>query len=239
MSEKYSKQAMLQFYHQLEKITAQITFELRDMQKLMSGEAENDFHGFEDNELFILQKTNSSIYEKMLKALNVLDFHFMQTFSNNPMNDENLEFFLQGDYMMRCKFASDERLLIAIPRLLKSRENRNQLKAFDTLWYYNLARFRDNDIPAKFTMKSTNMQFVHIYSTSTPKACICDNDNLYYKRIIDVICDVFLLPDNGIDCHLHYAAVQSDAVREGTYCVISDQNKSLLSINSLLNEWTN
>lgn len=67
-----------------------------------------------------------------------------------------------------------------------------------------------------------HLSFYHIYPCNFCKRLIKDNDNYDYKRCIDAITDALAITDDALRCELSFATFQSDKIKSGTYCIVSE-----------------
>lgn len=185
----------------------------------------------------ILTDVNTSMFERLVEALLLIEELCLQGDNPAKISREFADSVLQDCYKFECKFTNDKRCVFQIPLLPKKSKRNTFSKALSVVWYRAVEHFKEKNNLHEFAVEQTIIQFIHVYRCETATHLIRDNDNYEYKPFIDMLTDSFLIPDNGILCHQHYASYLSDEIPNGTYCLLSNQELPLIKLDDLISIW--
>jgi hypothetical protein len=118
----------------------------------------------------------------------------------------------------------NDRFYAKLPRFVKRLKNKQGGMLFEKEFRAMITDFFKK-LPECISFREKMIYIVNVYSNNTNPLFVPDNDNLDFKRAVDIITDFIGGGDSAFVCSYMITSICSDSIQEGAYIIVQDSEK--------------
>lgn len=122
----------------------------------------------------------------------------------------------------------NDRLYVQLPRFVKRLKSKQGGMIFENEFRAKIADFFQS-LSEQISFKEKMLYIINAYPSNVNPLLVPDNDNLDFKRAIDIITDFVGGGDSAFNCSYMITSVCSDAIPEGAYIILQNGKASMLN----------
>ena len=186
-----------------------------------------------------IERTNSMLsldaefYEKMInkcfRLYNEINKYVLNYRVSEFQERQKLSF---NNSAFMFEFVND-RFYAKLPRFVKRLKNKQGGMVFEKEFREALTDFFEK-LSECISFKEKMIYIVNVYPNNTNPLFVPDNDNLDFKRAVDIITDFIGGGDSAFVCSYMITSICSDSIQEGAYIIVQGSERLLINNQEII-----